>query len=360
MAEEKEVTGKAFGFLTPLQEKEIQEEFADEEPSPPTPEEVTETPTPVAPVEAPEAEASAPATDDSKAPPVKVEETPAETLLFGKWKSEDDLYESYRNIQAADQRNRDRAAAAELQAQQAQGKAQELEQMLQEVALRLQADQGSSQAHEQLQQMQAQVAQQAQARQQAQAQQEQQARAVQIQEVTKEIDDFRVAYPDSKNVEDSMAAIILDFQKDDEGALINELFPVNRENLEVAYVLAKNPVLKKEVLDLDLIPTEENLLLAKEAVENPELGKVLRANPQVLQRDDNVGIDWARQQAALPSIVTRATDATDRAQEKRKQAYVETGGTGAPVAQPPGSRPADPMDEAISYWSNKSKNVFGI
>lgn len=364
-----QVTGEAFGFPSAVQAQELEGVFDD--PAPEVTEEATatpgETPQPEAPAEQPAGEATEePQPFDLKselqgqAP--KPEEGKEGELLFGKWRTPEDLYESYRQIQSAADRRQAVLQAEELKRQEAEARAQQLEEALRQVALRLQAEQGAPEALQQLQQVQSQQGLEEKVRQQVLEEQQRQEAQRLGQQVEREVESFRLAYPDSRAYENEIAANILKFQDDGEGGQEHSLFPVTRENLEIAYVLAKNPKLSAMVDNLDLIPTEENLKLAHEAVQNPHFAKVLMANPQVLQRDDDVGIQWAREQAQLPQLV-QVGQAQSQAQDaQRRNAYVETGGTGAPVQPAPGQKPGDEFDEAIAAYKSNSfgDNVFGL
>jgi len=100
-----------------------------------------------------------------------------------------------------------------------------------------------------------------------------------------------------------------------------------------------------------LVVDDGNLEAALEASRDPNLMRVLRLNPRLLESDE--GMDHARHLATLPTIATpgarpqsQAAGADRQAQEQaRTRAHVETGGPGAPPAP---SKPKDEIDEMLA------------
>lgn len=285
----------------------------------------------------------------------EVEAAPSqpERLYLGKYKTPEDLEHGFKNVQRLEAKARERADALEQ-------RSQELEAALRQVAQHLMAQEATSQDGLQPGQVDPRMlnglVEQKLNHQQA-AQQAEQLRS----QVNSEIASFREAFPevqDGTAIDDDMSKIVYEFQEDDQGALNHDLFPVTRQNLEIAYVLAKNPALYDAVIELDLKPTEDNLHLANECVSNPRLRKIFEAEPHLLETD--AGVELARERAQLPNIVASAqTRARPNPEAARRAAYVETGGTGAPVQGAPGNRPKDPMDEAIAAYHGRSRSVFG-
>lgn len=189
--------------------------------------------------------------------------------------------------------------------------------------------------------------------------------ALQQQQVAASIDgaitQFRQAHPDVQPgtpLDEQIAQAVLEFQTDGDGNLNHDLFPVTPENLEVAYTLTRDERLGDMVRELDLIPSSENLDIAREALANPALAEVLTAEPELL--DTDAGLNHARRLANLPGFYEAAQVQAQppNAQQMQRSAYVETGGTGAPAGGAPGRRPADEMDEAIAVYNSGRDSVF--
>lgn len=175
-----------------------------------------------------------------------------------------------------------------------------------------------------------------------------------------EIKEFREAHPDASEVESQIADIISEFRYDPETE--EEIFAPTRDNLEIAYTLATQPQIKEVLDDLSWHPDPEYVELAKELVANPSLKKIVYAVPDVADRTE--GIEWARQQAGLPQVVSQAQQrATQQSaantEAERRAAYVEKGEeTSQGLA--PGRKPRDPLEEALFEQQNKADNIFGL
>lgn len=104
----------------------------------------------------------------------------------------------------------------------------------------------------------------------------------------------------------------------------------------------------------DLEPTDPAVYeIALEAAKDPQLRKVLRANPALIDTDE--GMEIARQLAAMPTLAqAQSVGAQQASQQARaqqqearaRQAHVETGPAGGPPmdAQTP---PRDPFDQVM-------------
>ena len=176
---------------------------------------------------------------------------------------------------------------------------------------------------------------------------------------------FMAKHPDvlpESPVDQQMGEVIEFFQTDREGNRSYDLFPVTDQNLEVAYSLGTDPTLFQTVKDLDLVPSEENLAIAREANEKPAFKALLMANPSAVDTDE--GLEAVRQLAALPGVYQQAQQAAQppTPEQVRQAAFVETGGTGAPLASAPGQVPAkDEFDEDVEFWEkNQGGNIFGL
>lgn len=302
------------------------------------------------------------ATEETPEPEVEGEEgsgeqpesQPQERLYLGKYKTPEDLEAGYKNVQRLEARARERAEALE-------SRSSQLEAALRQVAQHLMAQEAAGQVDENGQpqvdpRMLQGLVDQRVSQQAAQAQ----AQVLKAQ-VNNEVASFREAYPevqDGTDIDDFMSQVIYEFQATEEGNLNHDLFPINRDNLEIAYVLAKNPPLYDKVLEHDLRPTEDNLRLAAECLGNQKLDLIFQAEPHLLETE--AGVQLARERASLPAMVANAqAKARPNPEAMRKQSFVETGGTGAPVQGAPGARPSDPMDEAVAaYYKHRNESVF--
>lgn len=346
-----EVTGEAFGDWSSLPKEET--DWLQDEPT-----ETTEVTAEVQDAEPAAAETSAPAEGESQAEgtgetPPESQPSEPEKLYLGKYRTPEDLEAGYKNIQRQEAKARERAAALE-------DRSFQLEQALRQVAQHLMAQEATvpdAQGQQRVdpRMLQGLVDQRVQ-------QQATQAQAQQLKvQVNSEVEAFRQAYPevqDGTPLDDDMSQVIYEFQETEDGNLDHDLFPVNRDNLEIAYVLAKNPPLYQKVLEHDLKPSEDNLRLAAECLGNPRLDKIFLAEPHLLETE--AGVELAKERASLPDIVATAQAAArPNAEAARRAAFVETGGTGAPVQGAPGNRPVDPMDEAVAaYQRHRNQSVF--
>jgi hypothetical protein len=178
---------------------------------------------------------------------------------------------------------------------------------------------------------------------------------------------FMTAHPEvtpNSPLDEAMGEVINFFQKDDKtGELVYEWFPVTRENLEYAYEMGKDPSLFQAVKELDMIPNERNLSIAKEAVADPAFRKALKANLTALEDETGEALDYVRRVSKIPGLYEDAVAAAQppSPEQVRMAAHVETGGTGAPIQTAPGQRPQrDELDEDIELWEKSSDNVFGL
>ena len=96
--------------------------------------------------------------------------------------------------------------------------------------------------------------------------------------------------------------------------------------------------------------------IAYEAMNDEGLHKVLKANPQLMQSPE--GFEVAKAQAARFFPKQRQPVRPKAAVQK---AFVETGGTGAPMDGAPGERPdKDSFDKALDFWrSNFDNPIMG-
>jgi hypothetical protein len=192
---------------------------------------------------------------------------------------------------------------------------------------------------------------------------------------TEEIAAFRAAHPDvtpRSELDQAMGRILAELQRDDDLVaqypndprrwLNDELFPVTRENLDLAYVLARRPDLHQMVDELDMIPTVENLQIANAAITNPRLRRIFVAEPHLLDTEEGVQEAFERAQLAPAVQNAYAQARMPQGNQVPLAAHVEAGGTGAPVNGAPGStaQQGDEFDEAIaSYNGDKAReSVF--
>lgn len=322
------------------------------EPEPPAEEGAAPTPT----AEQPEAQAPAEA---------ETEAEKQERLYAGRYKTVDELEQGYKGIQGLQGRQVKELQRKELENQQ-------LRAALEQVVPYLEERQGLQQPAQALdptqltaEQLQAVIQQQVdqrvgQATQQVTQQSQQQAAQQQMRQA---VESFMATHPDvapGTPLDMAVGEVLAELQTDRQGQRRADLFPVTAPNLEVAYELAKEPALRNMVGELDLVPNNETIEIAKEVVSNPALAEVLLANPVLIDSDH--GLAYARKQAQLPGMYSQAAErvAQPTPEQQRRAAYVETGGTGAPVTQAPGATPQDEMDEAIVSFGKGRDNIFGI
>lgn len=338
-------TGEAFGLDAPLSE-EMVESLADpaasapEEPPPST--EAPPVETPEEPVEGtpegtdPEAPEAEPA---GETPPVEGQpEGQEEVLLAGRYRSLPELEEGYTNIQrmqtrTAQELRQERAARAQME-----GYLRQVAPLLQQFRAQQQGTPAAGgapqtdldpeivQVVEPL--VQRRVAEQmATVNQQLAAQHAEAEQTRAAQSANAEIGAFFVAHPEIERNSPADEAV---------GAVVEEF------GMEL---------------------TSEWFEIAHEVATDPELYRVVRANPAYLDTDE--GLDLARRLAAVPRITqgaqgaaasAQATQDAARRQAAIKGAHVETGGSGAPAA--PASRPRDEVDEVLALAKNDSKSLF--
>lgn len=332
-------------------------EVTPETEAPPTTESSKPTRIETAPPGDPDPNSDAQASGDGAAPDT-------EGLIWGRYKSLTDAHEGYKNMQRREERT---AAERKTLEQELQRRDAIIQQMVQRMQVTGQVPEQQQAELDPLQIIQDRAREAAKAElEQVQAQAQAQERYGQVMQT---IDQFRERYADAaegSELDNLMGEIVNEFQTDADGKLDPDAFPMDSlENLEIAYVCAKNPPLYRMMLDLDLIPNEENLAIAHEAAMNPQLAAVLKATG-VLSQDDPDGqlLNWARQMAGMPGQVqaVQVQAAQPNPQAMRRAAYVETGGTGAPVNGAPGARPMNEIDEAIAAYRSdrQDDNVFGI
>ena len=200
---------------------------------------------------------------------------------------------------------------------------------------------------------------QAQVQEVTQQQQTQQADA----EVRMVVQTFLNSNPDivpGSELDMALGDVMAEFQTDSQGNHRPELFPYSLQNLDAAKQLALDPALHKTVVDLDLVPDNETLAIAREAQQNPAFFKQLKANPTYV--DSAEGLELAREMAQLPGLYANAAQAAapPTPDQMRLAAQVESGGTGAPVTSAPGEVPLDEFDEALASWQGSQGNIFGL
>lgn len=180
---------------------------------------------------------------------------------------------------------------------------------------------------------------------------------------------FREAHPevaDGTELDIQVAEVVKSLQVTPEGQIDHELFPVTTENLEVALTLTKDPALLEAVYDLDLLPDEETLKIARDAMANEALYQEFKAQPALLDSDEGIAVAYRRaglvqQVQQLPGQVQQAAQAGVKQaipQQMRQRAHVETGGTGAPASSAPGARPGDDFDEVIQVHRQDNSSIF--
>ena len=314
--------------------------------------------------EAPESEE----TEEEEEEP-SAEEAP---LIFGRFKSIEDAEASYKHMQALQKRTAEEAASIRSKAQ----RAEELEKFFTQVRPVLeqlknqrrqpqvppdfdpsdpqQIDQYVNQLVEQ--RMKAVEGQFEQKLTKSQIEQQRQAEYLAAQ-------DFWRAHPDAApetEVDIEIGNIVRELRRDEQGQEHPDAFPLTRENLEIAYSLAVQPQLREMVESLRLDPTDDIIMQrATEAIENPQMTKVLKANPDWITTEE--GMDMARQHAALPTIVKdvkRQATAPDPRQDPSR-AFVATGGNGSPQGVPSGES-KDEFDEVLDNWTKTRNSVFGV
>lgn len=303
----------------------------------------------------------------------ETEEEPSEEepLIFGRFKDLTQAETSYKHMQALQKRTAEESAALRERAE----RADQLERYFQQVRPvleQLKQQRQQPQVPEDFdptdpQQLQAYIDQTVQARLKAtegqfnqkltQQQLEQQRRA--------EFDAaqaFWRDHPDAApetDIDTEIGLIVRELRKGKDGKQVPEAFPLTRENLEIAYSLAVQPQLREVVEALVLDPTDDIIMArATEAIENPQLVKVLKANPDWITTEE--GMELAKQHANLPTIVAdvkQQATAPDPRQDPRR-AFVATGGNGS-VNTGPSGEPKDEFDEALEYWQSTRDTIFG-
>lgn len=400
-----EVTGEAFGFGP-----EEDTAFLSDHPEPTPPQAPAPTapegqvPPPAEPQALPEAQppvTGQPATEPQPGAPEAgsevpgepaPEQTPAERLYAGKFKTPEDLEAGYSNARRIQMETAQRAQRIEAEARQREQLL--LEQLQQAAATLAQLDQGAVPTYDpsrlftateldQLRQLpperqqqiiaqrqgqsrppqidptqvQAQIEQQAQerARQVIAEQQEAQRTA----EVQAAITTFRAAHPDAMpgtETDMMMSAIIDQLVRDEDGTPNPDNFQFTPESLEIVYQLANEPRLHQAVMDLYVDPNPTMIEFVREAMDNPRLYTLAKAQPTLM--DTPEGRQIMREQAGIAQVVGQAVAAAQppTQEQMRRAAAVEGPSAGAPVDGAP--RPqADFMDEMAAAY-NGTKPVI--
>lgn len=322
-------TGAAFGFP----EDTPAEDLAD-------PLEGLETEIPEAPDEAPQEEPGEPAPEPSQEQPAEEgepsEEAPEaegqepERLWAGRYRSPEELEEGYRHSQRQYSRVTQRA-------QDAADRAAQLEEGLRRaIALNEQ------------------MAQQLQARQLQQAEYgyEEQAPPGPVgapgqpdAEVRQQIEEFRAEVQRERAIRDAEQAVA-DFRK---------------AHPEVALNGPEDTAMAELIEDLSLdVGSSDVLETTLEAARDPNLARVIRAQPDLLESPE--GIEHARLLAgfatakgANPQRTTAQRKAASQAEAaERQRAHVETGGPGVPP-QSPDARPKDAIDEMLEIAKKEGR-----
>lgn len=207
--------------------------------------------------------------------------------------------------------------------------------------------------------------------QQAQVFTRQQSAAQMRQEIDQTVSAFRQENPDvaeGSELDQRVAAVMLDIQTPDDGDRPDvNLYPVTLDNLRIAKQLALEPTLYQAVVDLDLLPDEETVQIARDALANPALYEEFKAQPELLDSEHGIRAAYRRagMAAQIKSLPGQVQEAAARGVKSamparmRQQAYVETGGTGAPASSAPGQRAGDDFDEVVDvYRKSSSGSVF--
>jgi hypothetical protein len=353
-------SGHAFGLEAEGTEDPLDELFADDPPAQeaPEPEPQAEAPAPE-PTPEPEAE-KAPEPESQPEAPVADADPPTDAeqpskLWAGRFDSPEKLEESYKEAQRWGTRESQRRAELEREYNQLRTQLDQYRPYLERMAAQ---QQGSELVNELGEVDPAKV--QSLVQQQAQAMFAQQQQAAEQAAARAEIEAFRSAHSDlDSTAEADIARLFAEYQSE-----APDLRPT-RQTLEQMHVLASDPRVKGQLDRLGLFPDPEYVAVAKELVDNPALAEVVEAHPHVV--DSDKGMAWARQQASLPTVVaaaqTQASEQQTQATEQAKRAaYVEKGGTGAPAAAAPGTRPNDWLSEimAVEQRDSPNSNVLGI
>lgn len=99
----------------------------------------------------------------------------------------------------------------------------------------------------------------------------------------------------------------------------------------------------------------ESLEIGYEAWANPALRTVLRAVPTLIDTDE--GMAYARLQAQQLTGSPAGTPGQQQPRQAGPGAFVETGGSGAPVRAAPGQRAAhDEFDDAFDAWAKERQS----
>lgn len=109
------------------------------------------------------------------------------------------------------------------------------------------------------------------------------------------------------------------------------------------------------------VQNPDSLEIGYEATRNPALRYMLKANPALIDTDE--GMAYARFQAQTAAQQNGSPMATPTPQQQQapaqQKAFVETGGSGAPVRAAPGARGAhDEFDEAYDSWAQEKKSLL--
>lgn len=379
MADEK-YTGKALGlesegepesleFLSDYEDKEEPEPEAEveapteEEPAEETPEEPQEE-TPEEPEE-PEAKEET----DEEEPEEEKEEEPE--LILGRFKSWDDVAAAYRNAESWATRVSQENSTYRKQVDELSAKEKQMAEAMQQIAPLLPyAEQLMKERQEQVDwddpaQRQAAI----QAEIQRQAQPTPEAPQEPTEDFSQEIQGFAQEHPEAVSdpqIDAAMTRVIQGFWYED-GQMNRDNFPVTKQNLELAYTIAREPRLEATSTELDFVPSDnEDIQFLRDATDNPGLLQQVKANPHLLTSSE--GQQLARRQAQLlDGVETAKTDAPNKSKAKaeaeRKKAFVEEPGGGAPVDGAPGKRSKAPgdydFDDVLKLADEQRSSLFG-
>ena len=328
-------SGRAFGMEAEGESNPLEDILAEEEQTPePEPETTPEEP-PAAPEASPEPAPEAtpePASDDSDTE--SEPESEPTKLWAGRFDSPEKLEESYKEAQRWGTREAQRRAALEKELNDFKTRVEPLLPHLQKLSQPVPqpltdevGDLDPAKVQAQIEQVRQEAYQAAQ--QQAHALLAQQQQAAAQERAVQAIKAFEAEHPgiNGTPVVEDMRRLFEEYRQDDP-----EFLPTSKENLDVVHTLASDPRVKGMLDSLNLFPDPEYVEVAKELVERPELVPIVMAHPHVVETPR--GMDWARSQiqAAAPPNTTQPTQ---RSEENKKRAFVEKGGTGAPVNAAP-------------------------
>jgi hypothetical protein len=262
------------------------------------------------------------------------EEAGEPQLYAGRFQSVDALVDGYRNVEAWGTRTAQEAAEAkrEIAAMQERYDAQQQQyEQLAQIILQKQAEEDPELAQRLalMQQVQPLVDQGIQQRmapiqQQLESQRQEEAANAEFLQLAQQVAAFRAAHPD--------------------------VLPNSPQDVR----------LSEMVKELDLNPRAAGSLdVAWEASQNPHLHATLKAQPHLMETDEGMAEARFWAQARAQAVAAAPGNGASNGAAARTAAFVETGGTGAPVTGAPGAS-KDEFDEAIAVWQeNRGSPLFG-